>query len=263
MWEISISFKEEKIKAAESFLKEIKKTFKSSGSVVTSYIENGYITAVLACDDLEKGRAVFFVSDAIAETVCANYKYDFINEKLKLPIKDKVNLGAFKKALVSFDKETDKYLVGRSLELKKHLNVDSFFEFKLRGLKNKWYELVGLANDNAAYLLASDTFIDLLKFLVDNLEICYDEVNIVQESNKFVILDHSYREVEENFSDFRESDEDIYLITSLIALCPKTINVYCDSYTNSSALTLISQIFDSRLHILPISLLKNKLEARQ
>ncbi len=47
------------------------------------------------------------------------------------------------------------------------------------------------------------------------------------------------------------NDNEVDLITSLIALSPRKINDYCDEYENSPTLTLISQIFENRVSILP------------
>ena len=70
---------------------------------------------------------------------------------------------------MAFDRETDRYIVSHNLMLKKSLHLESFYEFKLQKLRLKWSELIKLANENAGYLLCNDTFIDLLKFLIDLL----------------------------------------------------------------------------------------------
>lgn len=250
MWEISVIFEKENANAAKFLYKEIKKSFFYYNNVVTLLSEDDKVKIVLACEEVERRRTCFFLVDAISETICTYFKYKFIDENLKVAMQNKVNLQAFKKALVSFDRETDKYIVSKTLDLNDNLMIESFFNFKLRKLKDKWLELVALANDNATYLVCNDTFIELLRFLVENLEIAYDEINVVKENGRFKICDQNFNDIEP-LEESKNEEEDIALVTTLIALCPKKINVYCDRVEDNNAINLIAQIFENRLKFFP------------
>ena len=153
-----------------------------------------------------------------------------------------------KKALVVFDRETDRYIVTHNLKLNEKFFIESFYDFRLRQLRSKWQELIKLANENANYLLCNDTFIDLLKFLIENIEISTGCINVVKENDSYKICDENFNEIEQEQD--KENNE-AFLITSIINLSPKRINIYCDDTENSSALTLLSQIFVNRVFILP------------
>ncbi|MCI5797675.1 MAG: putative sporulation protein YtxC [Firmicutes bacterium] len=248
MFEFSIALSEQKADSAKKLYKEIKSTASSFGAVVTSYSENGKIFIVVACDDIEKPRISFFICDAIADIITTDFKLDYINKNLHLPIHNQLNLDALKKALVVFDRETDRYIVTHNLKLNEKFFIESFYDFRLRQLRSKWQELIKLANENANYLLCNDTFIDLLKFLIENIEISTGCINVVKENDSYKICDENFNEIEQEQG--KENNE-AFLITSIINLSPKRINIYCDDTENSSALTLLSQIFVNRVFILP------------
>jgi len=248
MFEFSIALSEQKADSAKKLYKEIKSTASSFGAVVTSYSENGKIFIVVACDDIEKPRISFFICDAIADIITTDFKLDYINKNLHLPIHNQLNLDALKKALVVFDRETDRYIVTHNLKLNEKFFIESFYDFRLRQLRSKWQELIKLANENANYLLCNDTFIDLLKFLIENIEISTGCINVVKENDCYKICDENFNEIEQEQD--KENNE-AFLITSIINLSPKRINIYCDDTENSSALTLLSQIFVNRVFILP------------
>ena len=250
MFEFSIVLSEKNSVSAKKLFRDIKETASAFGAIVTSFSEGDKINILVASEDIEKARVSFFICDAIAEVITTHFKKQFIDAHLHLPIRNKLNLDALKKALVAFDRETDRYIVSHNLRLDKSIYIESFYEFKLKQLQLKWKELIILANENAGYLLCNDTFIDLLKFLIDNIEISSDIVNVVKEEQRFKICDENFNEIE--VEERKEcEDNEAFLITSLITLSPKRIVVYCDSSENSSALTLISQVFQDRVCILP------------
>lgn len=253
MFEFQIVVMEEKSKIINLLIKELKESTTDFKTILTSYSEKGKTYITLACENIEKPRLVFIIGDVLSDIISTFYKLDFIEKTLKLPIQNKINITAFKKALIAFDRETDKYIITRSLNIKNTIFLDSFYEFRLKSLRNKWLEIIKLANDNAGYLLCNDTFIELLKFLIENIEISRGIVNVVKQEENFVLCDEKFNLIDESSCLLSQLDEknEFNLIASLIALSPKKINVYCNTFENSPIITLVSQIFDRRVSILP------------
>lgn len=253
MFEFQIVIMEEKTKVSIVLLKELKEATADFKSIITSYSEKGKTYITLACEDVEKPRMVFVVGDVISDIISTFYKLDFIENNLKLPIHNKENINAFKKALIAFDRETDKYIITRALNFKNKIFVDSFYQFRLKALRSKWLEIIKLANDNAGYLLCNDTFVELLKFLIENIEVSRGIVNVVKNKDNFVLCDEDFKKIDNNECLLFQLDEknEFNLIASLIALSPKKINVYCNALENSPIISLVSQIFDKRVSILP------------
>lgn len=254
MFEFQLSTSTEKI--ANQIFSDLKTGINESGIILTQYSLNRKHFVVVGCNEIEKPRTCFFISDAISDAVSTFFKLDYIEENLQIPIKNEMNFQAFKKALVAFDRETDKYIISRALKIEGEIDLDSFYNFRLKPLRTKWSEIIKLANDNAAYLLCSDTFLDLLKFLVDNIEISRGTINVVKKDNEFKLCDERFNEILSSqvpLSNLEPESSEIGLVTNLIALSPRKINVYCSPFENNCALTLISQIFENRVSILPES----------
>ena len=253
MYEFQIVIMEEKPKISNILLKELKEATSDFKTIITSYSEKEKTYITLACEEVEKPRLVFVIGDAVSDIVSTFFKLDFIEKNLKLPIQNKENINAFKKALIAFDRETDKYIITRALHFRNKIFIDSFYQFRLKALRSKWLEIIKLANDNAGYLLCNDTFVELLKFLIENIEISRGIVNVVKKEEDFVLCDEEFKRIDNNECLLFQLDEknEFNLIASLIALSPKKINVYCNAFENNPIITLVSQIFDRRVSILP------------
>jgi hypothetical protein len=241
MWELSISVSAKNLDIAKFVYQTLKNQTAELGSVVTCYEEFENIYILIACPKEEQSRACVTIERCIVKVVCNFYKERFLAENLHLPIHEKMSLTAFKKALINFDKETDFYLVSKNLQLDKNLHLDSFYFFKLKPLREKWTELVTLANENSEYLTSPDAFFDLLKFLIDNLEVCEDEINVFEDENGYYIKAENLEDCPcKNLS--KEG-----LVSSLIELSPKKINLFCHSDDNTA--NFLSKIFEERINI--------------
>ncbi|MBQ8908879.1 MAG: hypothetical protein IJY90_01115 [Clostridia bacterium] len=237
MWEFSLNFKSENFEIAKyvhNTLKELAKWM-----FVTSSENNGTISVLVAVEDDHQDKTKSMLCGIVTEIVCTKFKADYLNRHLALPMQDEVGLHAFKKALLNFDRETDKYLVKRALTFSGSLYIESFYAFKLRPLQEKWEELVRLSNENRDYLISRESFIDLLKFLVDNLDICEDEIGILKEEEGYRIIncDNSF------YTNKIISEEKV--LSSVIDLSPQKIKLYFQD--GSYAINLLQRVFEERV----------------
>jgi len=115
--------------------------------------------------------------DAIADVIVTDCKANYINERVKLPIADDVLKNAFTSALLAFDRDTDKIIATQIIKrfTGDVLYLDSLFDFSIGVLKTRWDEVVHLANENAPYLSVQSTFMELLQFLISNIDCNIDE----------------------------------------------------------------------------------------
>ena len=177
----------------------------------------------------------------IIKVICNFYKEEYLDKNLHIPSHEKMSLTAFKKALINFDKETDFYIISKNLHLDKTLFLDAFYDFRLSALRDKWNELVMLANDNSDYLIGDEAFFDLLKFLIDNLEIGENEISVFEKENGYTI------KLPDRSDMFCESLTNEGLISTLIELSPKKINLYCDR--EDATANFLSKIFEKRINV--------------
>lgn len=242
MWELSISVSTKNLDVAKFLYQTIKKQTASLGAVVTCYEQFDQIFVLIACPKENQGRVRIIVERTIIKAICNFFKEDFLTENLHLPMHEDISFCAFKKALINFDKETDFYIISKNLELDKNLHLDSFYNFKLKPLREKWSELINLANENSDYLVNNDAFFDLLKFLIDNLEICEEEIDVFEKDDGYFIKPQTDLE---SFECENLSNEG--LVSSLIELSPKRINFFCDHENNTAG--FLSKIFEERLNV--------------
>lgn len=240
MWELSISVSSKNLDIAKYIYQTLKTQTEELGSVVTCYEEFGDFFIVFACPVEEQNRASVIIERCIVKVICNFYKEKYLAENLHLPLHENMSLMAFKKALINFDKETDFYIISKNLELEKNLHLDSFYFFKLKALRDKWSELITLANENSDYLVSNEAFFDLLKFLIDNLEVCEDEINVFEEDDGYIIKSYNEECPHENLT--KEN-----LVSSLIELSPKKINLFCKSDDNTAG--FLSKIFEERINV--------------
>ncbi len=240
MWEYSLNIKEENKALASFVYNSMSKFVENNRGVVTSHEENGYIKVLIAVKSYFVDQIKSEVASLIIDAICYNFKERFLDRFLILRGLDEMGMGAFKKALLNFDKETDRFMVKKALILDGELYLESFFDFRLKSLQNKWQELVDLSNENREFLLSSESFIDLLKFLVDNLDICEDEISIFKENGEYKIFLNG-----ENISISPVSEDNI--VSSVIDLSPQKINLYFKE--SSKAIFLLEKIYEERITV--------------
>lgn len=240
MWEVGIQVKTEQTKLSNYIYEQLKKQVGDFGAIVTKIEQDGNTTIVMACKKYDQARIRILTQNLIIEAICIFFKDDYLNKYLNLPIKEGIYYKALKKALLNFDKETDCYIITKQLHLSDTINLEAFYYFKLKPLREKWAELISIANENGLFLVSNDNFVDLLKFLVDNLEISHDTINIHFEDSCYKIQDGRNRDL---MVDFDEDD----LVCSIIDLSPRQINFYGNKIKEEN-IELLKKIFDKRVN---------------
>ena len=238
MWEFALNITSKHQKISEKLKTLLTQYFELSNCILTTSEENNFLKILIAVDDKMEEYAKKVITSAVIEIICDDFKEIYLNKYLLFNMHDTIEMCAFKKALVNFDRETDRFIIRKNLELKKDLFLESFFRFKLKSLQNKWSELVSLANENREYLFSNSSFIELLKFLVDNLDICEDEISVIKEDGGYRIFTSNAM-----YSNSVFNEENI--VSSIIDLSPQKINLYFNE--KSSAINLLEQIFDERI----------------
>ena len=114
----------------------------------------------------------------VAEIILNIYKPIYLEKSFDFYVQKDLLYFSFVKALCMFDYELDKQLISQKLLKYDKLNIQSFFDFCMKKLKDKWKELVMLANDNYLYLLSGGNFFELVKFLISNLNSKYLSVEV-------------------------------------------------------------------------------------
>ena len=240
MWEYAINIKNANQQLISYILSSSKFFVEKIGGVATLNREEIYTSVIIGVQDKYKEKTQYFLSKCITRAICSFFKSDYLDSRLNIQIIDPISLLAFKKALINFDKETDYYIVSKHLFFDKSLYLESFYDFRLGKLRDKWGELISLANENREYLLNSDAFIDLLKFLVDNIDIAEEEIDVVEDEDGYRIFSGS----EENSFEGLSNEG---LVSSVIELSPQKINLYCKK--ENTATELLKKVYEQRVNL--------------
>ena len=239
MWEYSIVIDNSKANITDFIYHASKKFLLGIGGIATLYKEKASSMIIFAVEEEKKEKLQSFISRCITRAICLFFKSDYLDKNLCLLLNDQMSQLAFKKALLNFDKETDFYIISRALDFKEQLYLDSFYNFRLTKIREKWGELISLANDNKDYLLNSDAFFDLLKFLVDNIDISENEIDIVEDDDGYRIFGGN----EENSFDGLNQEG---LLSSVIDMSPQKINLYLKK--ENDATDILKRIYEHRVN---------------
>ncbi len=251
MFEFCIAINKEKNKQIGYAFDCFSAFTKQFGGVVTKnekeFCDN--IEIAFAVYDYEKNRAIKLIQNVACNLICNFEKLDFLCRFIKKDDAFENFYNAYIYSLLYFDRETDKYIVFKHLIINKKLVLASFFDFMLAPLKEKWTELISISNSNNSYLKGSQSILELIKFLIDNIEIKCDFVTIKMIGAKYEVLDSEQNIIDTLLSFEKEEDKLIY---NLIASCPKKINICVSSKLSNHFKNLVCKIFEKRVRFVSV-----------
>ena len=140
-----------------------------------------------------------------------------------------------------------------------YLNINGFIKFRLRDFMDYIIELKDRGFEE--YLIEKDynEFINLLKYFVDVQEEKIDVLKLyIEKDGSFKLYDKNDMNLEENYLEdifniaLKENmNEEDFLISSLITLCPKQIYIQDNLENNASKeiIQTINAIFEGRVTV--------------
>ncbi len=183
---------------------------------------------------------------AICDVICQNIKQDFLQNNLDLPDNQPQMTSAFLKVCTYFDRELERQIVLRTLELNtKRLDITSFVRFRLNNLIKKWQELCTLANQNAITILRKENFVELLKFLLQSIDSKCQSV--ILELNDKCIIYHDTKNDFDIISTIKENTE-FEILSKLVELNPYLIKVHSGE-NDEEIVRLVRLVFEDRVEI--------------
>ncbi len=247
MWEYCICFESDI--EAKVFVDKIFNYVKSNKGIVVNISSCGFYKVLVAVPVEKKKFVTIYLCERLAEVILTVYKKNYIKNGLNFEQPQTTNMNIFLQALYCFDSDIDKQIILERIKLKDKLYLGSFIDFRLKFLKCKWDELVTLANDNIMYLLSDDSFIELIKFLISNLDHRVYAVNIFSKENCYLLCDLEGKVINDFLLDRNIVYDDGKLLTSLIALNPEKIILHCNSFLKDNLIKNLYNLFSNRIEI--------------
>ncbi len=203
-----------------------------------------YINLTISANNVHKIKETILTN--IAYFIVDIYKSEFFYNTLKNQPLPKTHKECLCKALTLFDIETDIFLTLTQLTEKDRVVVDSFYVFKMGKLRQKWQEFANVSCLNSPMLKNSDIYVEFLKFLYNCIIPQTEVVNVYIKSTEFVFTDANSNTL---ISPINLQDE-IGLITNLIYLAPKVVNLHCINQISNKAFKALYYIFNKKINII-------------
>lgn len=229
-------------------LKELKKyllrAINDNNGIMTEMEDGSNYSLLVAYPDAQKEVFNKIIRTELTRFFSYYFKIDFFKKNLVLKMLNNVYSEMFIRALSRFDQNLDIRDITLAIYEFNIINLQSFFYFRLTGMKRRWEELIKLTNENTVWQLSKQSFEDLLKFLISNLESQIDFVDIVINDKTTIIYDKNnnlitQKKIKAEFSQF-------WIVMALIKFSPKNINIQANENIN---LSLIDKFFDANIKL--------------
>ena len=179
-----------------------------------------YVSFAVEKENLLWAKGV--VADIVADTIASKFKFEFLSKNI-INFGNNLQYDKLVCALVAFEIGEDKQIVKNELDIDAKINIDSFFQFRLKFLQERWKSIASIVNSNMTSLLADDIVDDLIRQFVksttcavDLVEVFVDDRTIcVQSSDSTCKMIFQKEEVDENM-----------LVCEIISMSPNKIVIH-------------------------------------
>ena len=239
MWEFCVAAEKANKNVLEYIDEKTIDIIKECGGIKTLCTENDYLTLCFAVKKSFKEKLQKKLKKVLCDAICEKLKHNFLFNNIHKNTQDESLFETFVKVYTYFDIELEKEIVFRSLFFPKELNLSSFLNFRLFLLKQKWQEMCCLANKNSKIFLKNESFVDLLKFLIENLDYKCDKIIIDGTNHKIFAQTGDKKEL---LTDCLEQNN---ILNQIIEFAPK--NIVIVGKTSQSITKLLQELFGNRV----------------
>ena len=246
MWEVMLICDIENKRIINYIYKMMKNYLQDKSCVLSTNEENNKCYVVFACANGKKDYYKEMIKLCIVDYIINVYKYEYLIKHIKNFLSDEVEFKSFIKLLSLYDKQTDEIALRRSINITKCFYIDSYINFRMMPLIKHWEEICSLATDNFDFFVSSESFLEIMRFLVATMEENCQKIKILSKNGKYVIYNTN------EMSDAEKIDEcstPFSLISAVLKIGPKKIDVYA-SDLNDDAIKFLQNVYIERLSII-------------
>lgn len=224
-------------------LRNIENNLKSKYPYIITALSDNVLSVALNYN--QKPKVFEYIKRLLAETIILIYKEKLLLNSININYLSEEYKTAFIKSLIYFDYEEDMFEIINQLDFDTGINLDSFYNFRLKKVKQKWLQLVSICQNNNVFL-ESETFLELLKFLIESMIPKHKYIDVFYNGIDFEIVDENNNLISFNNTGNPETN----LISGLISLAPKTINLHCAGMLSDNTFKIIYYIFNKKVNLL-------------
>lgn len=219
----------------------LKETIKKSSGIVACRVLDDRYFLTLACEDCFAAEIIAETDDLLAEIFVLGFKKDYLKKRL-LIYKESLVSKMLVDTMTIFDSENDKKLVKKELFNQQVGALDGFFNFRLKKTKQKWDEIIDLANENSLVLSDKNVCEEFLAFLIEALPKSQIVLKIDCDDGKVVFFDGAKRFLPVLPFGKTEVDEEVVL-HNLLRISPKNVFVKNKGDFSDEFLYIIKRYF--------------------
>ncbi len=162
------------------------------------------------------------LTDTIAEAMAVCYKEQYLRQNLRLKPLDEFTLISLIRALTIFEKTDDILSIKAGLEITSVVDIQSYYNFRLIALKEKWHQLVDLLTQNMAGFLSSSAFIELTRELVSITKAGTEQAVVTETASEYLICDPSGKLLSAPINRTDKGSKE-RVVADLISLAPSSV----------------------------------------
>lgn len=207
---------------------------------------NNYIT--VACQDNYGLHLAKTMNGILADILAVGYKKVYLQQNLNLRA-DNFYTQTLINAMSVFDNNSDKQYIRALIGTNGgQCYLDGYYNFRMSKLKDRWNELVELANDNQQILYDRQLIVDFLDYLIQSIPNTIDTLSVVIDDKHFVLFDTKGNIIKPLALFGADCTPEQYAIINIMCLHPKTLKLYCDiDSLDSDFVYLVKYLFDTKV----------------
>ena len=163
MFELTLCLACERQRFISDFFKQIEKEIKKDNGIVVKQNYGGKSYLAMAICDEKKEYMKSLVLDFVLKVIIEDFKYNFFKEHININGGGLLN-DAFFMAVSIFDSEIDKEIISSLIEFDGEIVIESFYYFKLQGLREKWQRTANIINQNGI-MNSEKSVLEVVKYL--------------------------------------------------------------------------------------------------
>ncbi len=190
-------------------------------------------------------KTTAFIKQTLAECVVIFYKASYIQQNLNLPSKFNEYRNVLCKSLAVFDRVSEINEVQELLSNSQTVNVNSFYIFMLKPMRSRWDEICDLFTQNMSYLFMSNTFTELVKYLISTTESQETEVYVYQHNSLVYLRNKAGDNLSEPIKVGKNYVPEV--VSELILLAPRGIYLKYGNVNDSELTETILDLFAEKV----------------
>ena len=165
----------------------LKSEIKKSNAVVAHQFFDDRVFLSLACEDDYKVELKDKIDELLSQIFVFGFKHDYLKSRLYI-YKENLLTKTLLSTMTIFDSDNDKKMIKKEFFDQQVGALDGFFNFRLKNVKEKWDEIINLANENSIVLSDESVCGEFLAFLIEALPKTNSCIKIEKDHEKVIFF---------------------------------------------------------------------------